>query len=190
MKKIVLFLFCFSLFFLSGCEQKEENLLSGKHNIEITIKDHGVIKAQLDADAAPITVTNFIELAHEGFYDGLTFHRIIQGFMMQGGDGTSKGLEKPQIIGEFSANKHENPLKHTRGALSMARSTAYNSASTQFFIVQEDSDHLDGLYAVFGYVTEGMDIVDEICNNTPVTDDNGSVAEENQPIIEQIKVLD
>lgn len=76
------------------------------------------------------------------------------------------------------------------GALSMARSTAYNSASTQFFIVQEDSDHLDGLYAVFGYVTEGMDIVDEICNNTPVTDDNGSVAEENQPVIEQIKVLD
>ena len=122
------------------------------------------------------------------FYDGLTFHRIIDGFMIQGGDplGDGTGGSEETIKGEFSNNGVENPLKHTRGALSMARSQDYDSASSQFFIVQSESSHLDGDYAVFGYVYEGMDIVDQICKDTPVEDNNGTVKKENQPVIESI----
>ena len=191
MKKIGWIFLCFLFLLMTGCED-DKNLLSGIHHVEIIIKDYGTIKAELDADNAPITVTNFIDLANNGVYDGLTFHRIIKDFMMQGGDAT--GTEKEHFVttitGEFSANKINNPLTHKRGALSMARSQAYNSASSQFFIVQEESEHLDGSYAVFGYVTEGLDIVDSICNEIEVTDDNGSVAEENRPVIETIKVID
>ena len=191
MKKIGLFCLCFFFLFVTGCDD-QKNLLSGTHHVEIIIKDYGTIKAELDADNAPITVTNFIELAQNGVYDGLTFHRIIKDFMMQGGDatGTDKESYVTTITGEFTANKIDNPLTHKRGALSMARSQAYNSASSQFFIVQEDSDHLDGKYAVFGYVTEGMEIVDKICNEIEVTDSNGTVEEENQPVIETITVID
>ncbi|MBO5165712.1 MAG: peptidylprolyl isomerase [Lachnospiraceae bacterium] len=172
-------------------EQAEE-LLSGKHHVEITIKDMGVIYVELDADAAPITVTNFVKLAEEGFYDGLTFHRIIAGFMIQGGDpeGTGMGGSDNPITGEFASNGIENPLSHTRGAISMARSSRPNSASSQFFIVHEDSTFLDGEYAAFGYVTEGMDIVDTICETTTGQDGNGIVPEENRPVIESIKVVD
>ncbi|MDO4296833.1 MAG: peptidylprolyl isomerase [bacterium] len=169
-----------------------EDLLSGKHTAEIVVKDYGTITVELDADAAPITVTNFVKLVNEGFYDGLTFHRIIDGFMIQGGDpeGTGMGGSDETIKGEFSENGVENPLSHTRGTISMARSQSYDSASSQFFIVHEDSLYLDGQYAAFGSVTDGMDVVDAICENVETEDSNGSVAAANQPVIESIKMLD
>lgn len=171
---------------------QEDELLSGKHHVKINMKDYGTIEVELDADQAPITVTNFVNLAKEGFYDGLTFHRIIEGFMMQGGDpnGNGTGGADQNIKGEFSANGVDNPLSHTRGAISMARSTMMDSASSQFFIMHQDGTFLDGQYACFGYVTSGMEIVDEICENAVVTDDNGTVPAENQPVIESIEVVD
>ena len=162
------------------------------NHIEIEVRDYGSIKAELYGNFAPITVENFVKLAREGFYDGLTFHRIISGFMIQGGDpnGNGTGGSSQTIKGEFSANGVENPLKHTRGVLSMARSSLPDSASSQFFIMHQDAPHLDGQYASFGKVTEGMDIVDAICQNTPVTDGNGTVTRENQPVITAIRVVD
>nr|WP_302665370.1 peptidylprolyl isomerase [uncultured Agathobaculum sp.] len=164
----------------------------GIHHAEITIKDMGTIKIELDGDAAPITVQNFMDLAESGFYDGLTFHRIINGFMMQGGDpnGDGTGGSDQTIKGEFAENGVENDLSHTRGAISMARAQDMDSASSQFFIVHQDSTYLDGQYACFGYVTDGMDIVDKICENTPVEDSNGTVLPENQPVIESITITD
>ena len=171
--------------------------ISGKHHVEIEIKDYGTIKVELDADAAPITVDNFINLAQSGFYDGLTFHRIIDGFMMQGGDpeGTGMGGSDVDIKGEFTANGIENPLSHTRGAISMARNSySMDSASSQFFIVHSDNhtNSLDGQYACFGYVTEGMEIVDAICeySNSVVTDGNGSIEAADQPVITAVRVID
>lgn len=167
-------------------------LLSGKHHVNIIIKDKGTISLELDGDAAPITVTNFVNLAKSGFYDGVVFHRIIEDFMMQGGDptGTGGGGSGTTIKGEFRSNGVENNLAHTRGAISMARSEENDSASSQFFIVQEDSPHLDGAYACFGYVTEGMDIVDDICENTKGGNKNGIIPKENRPVIETIEVVD
>lgn len=169
-----------------------ESQAKGTHHAEIDIKDYGVIKVELNGDVAPITVANFINLANSHFYDGLTFHRIIDGFMMQGGDplGNGTGGSDNTIKGEFSQNGVENNLSHTRGAISMARSTDMDSASSQFFIVQSDSTYLDGQYACFGYVTDGMDIVDKICKNAVTTDSNGSVDPENQPVINSIKIID
>lgn len=165
---------------------------SGKHHVAITVRDYGTITVELDADAAPITVQNFLDLADSGFYDGLTFHRIIEGFMIQGGDpeGTGMGGSDKTIKGEFSANGVENPLSHTRGAISMARSSAMDSASSQFFIVQKDSTFLDKQYACFGYVTDGMDVVDAIAADAQPTDGNGTIPADQQPVIESVKVLD
>lgn len=165
---------------------------TGKHHVAITVCDYGTITVELDADAAPITVQNFLDLADSGFYDGLTFHRIIEGFMIQGGDpeGTGMGGSDKTIKGEFSANGVENPLSHTRGAISMARSSAMDSASSQFFIVQKDSTFLDGQYACFGYVTDGMDVVDAIAADAQPTDGNGTIPADQQPVIESVKVLD
>ncbi|MBR6548416.1 MAG: peptidylprolyl isomerase [Clostridia bacterium] len=166
-------------------------MLTGKHLVEIETQDYGTIRVELDADHAPISTQNFLLLAQEGFYDGLTFHRIISGFMIQGGDplGNGTGGSEQKIKGEFLANGVANPLKHTRGAISMARSMMPNSASSQFFIVHEDSFFLDGNYAVFGYVTEGMEVVDKICEATPVIDNNGTVTKPNQPVITAVRVL-
>lgn len=180
---------------VTGCSNNSddsEELLSGNHHVEIDVQNYGVIKVELQADEAPITVTNFINLANDGFYDGLTFHRIIDGFMIQGGDpnGDGTGGSDETIKGEFSENGVDNPLKHTRGAISMARSSDYDSASSQFFIVHQTSEYLDGQYAVFGYVYEGMDVVDQIATTVPVTDSNGTVLKENQPVITSIKVID
>jgi peptidyl-prolyl cis-trans isomerase B (cyclophilin B) len=172
---------------------QDSDYLSGKHHVEIEVQDYGTISLELDADVAPITVTNFVNLAESGFYDGLTFHRIIDGFMIQGGDpeGTALGGSDENIIGEFSANNHPNSISHIRGTISMARNgNSYNSASSQFFIVQTDSLFLDGKYAAFGYVTDGMDIVDQICIDTPVEDDNGTVLAQNQPVITEVRVID
>ncbi len=168
------------------------SVTSELHHVEIEIEDYGTITVELDASAAPVTVENFLSLAESGFYDGLTFHRIIEGFMMQGGDpnGDGTGGSEETIVGEFSDNGYDNPLSHTRGAISMACSSDYDSASSQFFIVQEDSTSLDGQYAVFGYVTDGMDIVDQICADAEPTDDNGTISAEEQPVITSITVLD
>lgn len=171
-------------------EKENENLLTGKHYVEITVKNYGKIDLELDADVAPITVTNFINLVNDNFYDGLTFHRIIDGFMIQGGDplGNGTGGSDKTIKGEFSDNGVNNSISHVRGVISMARSNSYDSASSQFFIVHEDSTFLDGKYAAFGKVTSGMDIVDKLAK-VKVEDDNGTVSKENQPIIESIKVI-
>lgn len=156
--------------------------------IQIVIKNYGVIEVELDETKAPITVENFLSLIDNHFYDGLTFHRIIDGFMIQGGDplGNGTGGSPNKIKGEFLANGISNPISHTRGVISMARSQNMDSASSQFFIVHKDSVFLDGQYAGFGHVTSGIEIVDAICKNTKVMDGNGSVLKENQPIIEKI----
>lgn len=133
-------------------------------NIEIEMENGGVIKAELYPDVAPITVENFAKLIEENFFEGLVFHRIIEGFMIQGGgfDAVGNHKEADSIKGEFESNGVKNDLKHTRGVLSMARTMFPNSASSQFFIMHQDAPHLDGQYAAFGKVTDGMDIVDEI----------------------------
>ena len=165
---------------------------SGKHHAQIVIKNYGTISLELDADMAPITVENFANLVNEGFYDGLTFHRIISGFMIQGGDPEGNGLggSDKEIKGEFSANGVKNTISHTRGVISMARAQSYNSASSQFFIMHKDAPYLDGSYAAFGHVTEGIEIVDKICEDTKVEDSNGTVLKENQPVIEKIVMID
>ena len=157
---------------------------------DIEIRNYGTVTIKLDEKAAPITTENFVKLAKSGFYDGLTFHRIMEGFMMQGGDpnGNGTGGAEESIVGEFSANGYKNDLSHTRGAVSMARSNDYNSASSQFFIVHEDSTFLDGQYAVFGYVTEGMDIVDTICGTAKPIDNNGTIPAEEQPVITAVVI--
>ena len=189
-----------SLLALSGCGQA-----SGKHHVEIKVKDYGVIRLELDADMAPITVTNFLKLAESGFYDGLTFHRIMEGFMIQGGDpkGNGTGGSDP-IKGEFLANGVNNTISHKRGVISMARQgsgyivkdgelvfqTGYDTGSCQFFIMHQDNVNLDGQYAAFGHVTMGMDVVDAIAESVPVIGDNGTVKAGYAPVIEYVKVLD
>ena len=174
-------------------DNKEKNdmkdLLTGKHYVEMKVKDYGTIELELDSDVAPITVTNFINLVNSKFYDGFTFHRIIDGFMIQGGDplGNGTGGSSKTIKGEFSENGVKNSISHVRGVISMARSSDYNSASSQFFIVQKDTTSLDGQYAAFGKVISGVDVVDKIAK-VKVEDDNGTVSKENQPVIESIRV--
>ena len=174
--------------------KKEEDSMysSGIHHATIEVRDYGTIKLELDADTAPITVANFAKLVNEGFYDGLTFHRIIEGFMMQGGDplGNGTGGSDETIKGEFSENGVRNDISHERGTLSMARSADPDSGSSQFFIVHQDSTYLDGQYAGFGKVLEGMEVVDKICSEVPVKDDNGTVDVEYQPVIVSIKMIE
>ena len=171
---------------------EDVELLTGLHHVTIDVQDYGTISLELDADTAPISVTNFINLANEGFYDGLTFHRIISGFMIQGGDpnGNGTGGSEKTIKGEFSANGVENDISHVRGVISMARANDPDSGSSQFFIVHEDSTFLDGQYAAFGHVTDGMDVVDAICEAVPVQDNNGTVAAADQPVITAVTVID
>ena len=208
-KLALLAVLCLSLGLLAGCgtaQQPQEpsesaqdgvgrsaELLSGKHHVEIDVQDYGTIAVELDADEAPITVTNFIDLANAGFYDGLTFHRVVAGFVLQGGDpaGNGTGGSDKSIKGEFSANGVENNISHERGVISMARANSYDSASSQFFIVLQDADFLDGNYAAFGHVTDGMELVDKICEETVVADmQSGYVDTENQPVITRVTVVD
>ncbi len=156
------------------------------HIATIEIENYGTIRAELYGNTAPTSVNNFVALAEEGFYDGLKFHRIINGFMMQGGDGNSQSPAVEAIEGEFSANGIENNLLHKKGVLSMARTSVMNSATSQFFIMHEDNPSLDGQYAAFGMVIEGLDIVDEICGRFPSYD--STIAEEDQPVIKTITV--
>ncbi len=146
--------------------------------VQIEMENGGIIKLELYPDIAPITCANFVKLAKDGFYDGLIFHRVIKDFMIQGGDptGTGMGGADENIKGEFAVNGVENNLSHERGVISMARSRSYDSASSQFFICHADAKYLDGQYAAFGKVTEGMDVVDEIAevktdyNDRPMID--------------------
>ena len=160
----------------------------GKHHAKIKVKDYGTIEVELDGDTAPITVANFIKLVNEKFYDGLTFHRIMSGFMIQGGDplGNGTGGSDETIKGEFSSNGVENNISHKRGVISMARSSDPDSASSQFFIMHQDSTYLDGEYAAFGKVTKGMKVVEDA---TP-TDGNGTIEKADQPVIESIRMVD
>ena len=174
-------------------DEKENNMYStGTHHAEMVIKDYGTVKMELYADIAPITVADFAKLVNKGFYNGLTFHRIISGFMIQGGDplGNGTGGSDEEIKGEFALNGVENSISHTRGTISMARASAYNSASSQFFIMHQDYTGLDGAYAAFGKVTEGMEFVDKICEDVVPVDNNGTVLKSKQPVIVSIKMID
>lgn len=163
---------------------------AGTGYADIALEDYGTITVALAGDAAPETVANFVSLARGGFYDGLTIYRAVEGFLMQGGapnrDGT--GGSGTTITGEFARNGFDNPLSHTRGAISMARGEDYDSASSQFFIVQEDSTYLDGSYAVFGYVVSGMEVVDQICDAAHPADVSGRLADADQPVIASVTI--
>lgn len=160
------------------------------HYATIHIKNYGKIKLALDGNSAPKTVKNFVKLAKSGFYDGLKFHRIIEDFMMQGGDpnGDGTGGSDKKVFGEFDLNGFDNPLPHTKGAISMARAQGMNSATSQFFICHVDCNFLDGSYAVFGYVTEGFDVVDKICKSAKPMDDNGTIKDSKKPVIKKIVI--
>lgn len=148
--------------------------------VEIEMENGGIMRLELYPDIAPITVENFLDLVNDGFYDGLIFHRVINNFMIQGGDptGTGMGGSENTIKGEFAQNGVKNDLSHTRGVISMARSQSYDSASSQFFIVHQDSTYLDGSYAAFGKMVDGYDVLDEIA--TTPTDSSG------KPLTDQV----
>ena len=198
MKKIIPALMAALCLALTACGQTPADASAsaaepiGKYTAVIDIADYGAITLELDGDSAPLTVANFVKLAKDGFYDGLTFHRIMDGFMMQGGDPKGNGTSGSEetIPGEFSANGYDNPISHTRGTISMARAQDPNSASSQFFICQADSTFLDGSYAAFGRVTDGMDVVDAICADAQPTDDNGTIPPEAQPVINSVTIQD
>lgn len=196
-KKSFLIIIFVLIFIIMSCyltgknTKKQDNYLSGTYKVQIKVKEYGVIDLELDADNTPITVTNFIDLVNKKFYDGLTFHRIIKNFMVQGGDpeGTGLGGSGNTIKGEFLNNGVKNSISHKRGVISMARSVSYNSASSQFFIVHKDSTELDGQYAAFGHVISGIEVVDKLVE-VKVEDNNGTVLKENQPVITSIRVID
>ena len=179
-------------------DNRELAAFRGKHIAQIVVRDNGTITVELDADIAPTTVDNFLKLAGEGFYDGLTFHRIYPYFMIQGGspNGDGVGGSGTNIFGEFKSNGWDkNTISHVRGTISMARTKDPDSASSQFFIVHEDSTYLDGDYAAFGTVTEGMNVVDALCDwvasGAVICDNNGVIQNvEEMPIIETVKVID
>ena len=188
-KRIVCFaLAVLCLLGLSACANTNSGNNGEPIMVEITMRDGGVIKLELYPDMAPITVENFTKLAGEGFYDGLIFHRVIEGFMIQGGDpeGTGMGGSGENIKGEFAINGVANDISHVRGVISMARSRSYNSASSQFFIVHQDATYLDGQYAAFGRVIEGMDVVDAIA----ATQTNANDRPLTEQVIETIRVIE
>ena len=194
MKKIMIIISTLLLILVTASCGKSSPAQPGQklRHAEIIVKDYGTIKLGLDEGVAPITVANFVKLAKSGFYDGLTFHRIMNGFMIQGGDpqGDGYGGSKDKIKGEFSANGWDNPIKHVEGTISMARSGKPDSASSQFFIVLGNASHLDGNYAAFGHVTEGIEVVKKIAADAKPTDMNGTIPKDQQPVIEKIVITD
>lgn len=182
---------------LCGCGGKKSGEVGAApdsqiYTAQIVVENYGTIEVELDGETAPRTVENFVALARDGFYDGLTFHRIIDGFMIQGGDpeGNGTGGSGTNIIGEFADNGIENSISHTRGTISMARAKAPDSASSQFFIVQTDALYLDGQYAGFGHVTSGMEIVDQICQDAQPIDGNGTIPAGEQPVIQTVTIVE
>ncbi len=196
--KVLMMILIFALF--TGCkdiftvENKHEEYLKGKHYVEMKIKDYGTMEIELDADVAPITVTNFINLVKDGFYDGLPIHRVQKDFVIQGG-ASYDILNEKTIKGEFDANGVSNDISHERGVISMARTgdltSGFDSASTQFFIVLKDNPSLDHYYAGFGHVTKGMDVADKMASKITNVDEMGFIKDENKmPIIEYIKEIE
>ena len=177
---------------IEGNETKLNDYDTGNPVVAMYIENYGSVVMELYPDVAPNTVNNFISLVKSGFYDNNTFHRLVPGFVLQGGDpdGTGTGGPGYSIKGEFTNNGFENNLKHTKGVISMARSNDKDSAGSQFFIMLGTSTYLDGDYAAFGKVTSGIEIVDKICEDVKVEDDNGTVLKENQPVIEKIEMID
>ena len=173
---------------LCGCGGSKS--WTGKHDVEIVIKDYGTITLEIDADSAPLTASNFLNLAKKGFYNNLTIYRAINDFAIYGGDPNKNGTgtSGETISGEFTSNGYNNPLTHDRGAVGMARGVNKNSASCQFYILQEDVTYLDGEFAVFGHVTSGMEIVDRISSTAQVTGSDGHITVDNQPVISSVKV--
>lgn len=177
----------------AGGRKGDKKMSEDTVRVKVEMENGGEFILSLYPEYAPQTVENFVELVNDGFYDGVGFHRVVDGFMAQGGDpdGTGMGGSGTTIKGEFAANGFkQNTLSHKRGVISMARSQDYDSASSQFFIMHKDNPGLDGQYAAFGTVTKGMEVVDKICEDTQVEDENGTVAAENQPVIKSIKVID
>ncbi len=177
----------------TGCQKSETPSVDAdaKYFADIVIQNYGTITVELYQNAAPTTVANFVKLARGGFYDGLTFHRIIEGFMMQGGDPGGDGISDPSqqtIVGEFASNGFDNPVLHERGVISMARTGDPNSASSQFFIMHQTKTHLDGEYAAFGRVVSGMDVVDAVCETATPVDNNGTILSSQQPVITTITI--
>ncbi len=174
---------------LTGCGGSKKTW-TGKHTVEIVIKDYGTITLEVDADTAPITASNFLNLAKKGFYNNLTIYRAIDGFAIYGGDPNKNGTgtSGETITGEFNSNGYNNPLSNVRGAVGMARGVNKNSASCQFYILQNSATYLDGEFAVFGSVTSGMEIVDLIASTAPVTGSDGHITVDNQPVISSVKV--
>ena len=197
MKRILALLLVFiTLLSFTACKKdkkKEETKAERYVYVKMTVAEYGDIILKLDSKEAPKTVENFVKLVNEGFYNGLTFHRVIDGFMIQGGDPKADGTggSSQKIVGEFSANGYNNSIKHKRGVISMARSNAYNSASSQFFIMHGTATHLDGNYAAFGWVISGMDVVDAIVDNTAYYgDSNGKISNKSmQAVILEMKVI-
>ena len=189
---IVTLVICMAL--LAGCGGKDDSAEGiGIHHAEIDVEGYGTIALELDGDTAPITVQNFMDLAESGFYDGLTFHRIMDGFMIQGGDplGNGYGGSDQTIKGEFEANGVKNDISHVKGVISMARSGSdYDSASSQFFITVADATFLDGNYAAFGHVTSGMEVAEQLAADAEPLDDNGTIAPEDQPVITAVRIVD
>ena len=209
----VLLILLLSFTFFTGCEnndpeKSESQLISeanpkrelkdpeekyGTHHAVMTVKNYGVIKMELYGDIAPITVKNFVELCKSGFYNGTKVHQILPEIMMQAGapKDNENGHNGTFITGEFAMNGYRNDLKHTRGVVSMARQDNMNSASCQFFIVLDDLDRLDGKYAAFGKVTEGMELIDQMAANVQYDDEfAGTILKEHQPVIESIVITD
>ena len=196
-RTICILLAALALLTLGACGKKTDAAGAAEpfqtvRHAEITIRDYGTIKLELDEGSAPITVANFIKLAQSGFYDGLTFHRIMDGFMIQGGDpeGNGTGGAEEKIRGEFSQNGVPNPISHVKGVISMARANDPDSASSQFFITVADATFLDGGYAAFGRVTEGMEIAEKIAKDARPVDNNGTIPADEQPVIESIVITD
>ena len=190
-KKIALLMLLVMSFMLVSLTFTSCGKYKATHYVTIEIKDYGTIELELYGNEAPITVENFVKLANSGFYEGLTFHRIISGFMIQGGgyDVSDNDMNAPSIKGEFKSNGIKNRIKHERGVISMARAEDKDSASSEFFIMHEEAPHLDGEYAAFGRVTSGMEVVDKICAEVP-QGYNGAVSLFNRPVILSITVRD
>lgn len=197
MKKFFRYLLLFVLMFVfTGCKDwftvpnEHITYLEGKHYVEMKIKDYGVMQLELDADVAPITVTNFMKLVNDKFYDGLTIHRVAKNFVIQGG-ASNDLLNNKTIKGEFLANGVENSILHKRGVISMARTDDYDSASTQFFIMLADDDSLDNYYAAFGHVTKGIEVADKMAKKITDVDEYGFIQDEKlKPIIEYVKEIE
>ena len=178
-----------SMLCFSACGGNKE--WTGKHSVEIVVKNYGTITLEINADAAPQTASNFLNLAKKGFYNGLTIYRAIDGFAIYGGDpnGNGTGSSGDTIPGEFMSNGFNNPLSHVVGAIGMARGTLKDSASCQFYILQNSATYLDGDFAVFGYVVSGMDTVNSIASSVSVSGADGYIASANQPVISSMRIV-